>query len=168
MLAVAVIVLAMVVVAGVMWVGQAYRMVRFARIQLEDAWADLKAALEECREMVPYVVAAVPANISPELDVLGNACDLASNVEGVRECSQAEARLKAAIERLFEQLDAEATIETLDMIAPLRERIRDQTMRVDLLKESYNRLAGIYNELLQKGAARVLVSVGMARPVELF
>jgi hypothetical protein len=158
----------MVVVGAVMWVGQAYRMLRFARIQLVDAWEELKASLEECREMVPYIVASVPANISPALDVLGNACDLAANVEGVRECSQAEARLKAAISRLFEQLDTEATIETLDLLSPLRERIKDQTMRVDLLKESYNRLAEIYNALLQKGAARVLVSLGMARPVELF
>lgn len=168
MLAVTVIFLAMVVVGAVMWVGQAYRMLRFARIQLVDAWEELKASLEECREMVPYIVASVPANISPALDVLGNACDLAANVEGVRECSQAEARLKAAISRLFEQLDTEATIETLDLLSPLRERIKDQTMRVDLLKESYNRLAEIYNALLQKGAARVLVSLGMARPVELF
>jgi hypothetical protein len=113
-------------------------------------------------------VASVPSNISQALDVLGNACDLAANVEGVRECSQAEARLKAAITRLFEQLDTEATIETLDILAPLRERIKDQAMRVELLKDSYNRLAEIYNTLLQKGAARVLVSLGMARPVELF
>lgn len=168
MLAVTVIILAMVVVGGVMWVGQSYRMLRFARIQLEDAWEELKAALEECREMVPYIVASVPSNISQALDVLGNACDLAANVEGVRECSQAEARLKAAITRLFEQLDTEATIETLDILSPLRERIKEQTMRVELLKDAYNRLAEIYNTLLQKGAARVLVSLGMARPVELF
>lgn len=158
----------MMVVGGVMWVGQAYRMLRFARIHLEEAWLELKAALQECRDMVPYIVAAVPANISPLLDVLGNACDLAANVNGVRECAQAEARLRAAVDRLLEQLDADATAETLSMLTPLRTKLREQVMRVDVLKDAYNRLAEIYNALLQNGAARVLVSLGMCRPVEMF
>jgi hypothetical protein len=168
MFPVVVIFLAVILAGGVMWVGQAYRMLSFARIQRDEAWVELRSALQECRDMIPYIVAAVPANISPALDVLGNACDLAANVEGVRECSQAESRLKAAISRLFEQLDTDATIETLDMLLPLRERLKDQAMRVEVLKEAYNRMALVYNSLLKKGAARILVSLGMARPVELF
>jgi hypothetical protein len=168
MFPVVVIFLAVILAGGVMWVGQAYRMLSFARIQRDEAWVELRTALQECRDMIPYIVAAVPANISPALDVLGNACDLAANVEGVRECSQAESRLKAAISRLFEQLDTDATIETLDMLLPLRERLKDQAMRVEVLKETYNRMASVYNSLLKKGAARILVSLGMARPVELF
>ena len=168
MFPVIVIILAMILAGGVMWVGQAYRMITFARIQRDEAWLELRTALQECRDMIPYIVAAVPANISPALDVLGNSCDLAANVEGVRECSQAESRLKAAIGRLFEQLDTEASLETLDMISPLRDRLKDQAMRVEVLKEAYNRMASVYNALLKKGAARILVSVGMARPVELF
>jgi hypothetical protein len=168
MVPVVVIILAVILAGGVMWVGQAYRMLAFARVQRDEAWVELRTALQECRDMIPYIVAAVPAHISPALDVLGNACDLAANVEGVRECAQAESRLKAAISRLFEQLDADATLETLDLILPLRDRLKDQAMRVDLLKESYNQMASVYNALLKKGAARILVSVGMARPVELF
>ncbi|MEI6788288.1 MAG: LemA family protein [bacterium] len=168
MFPVTVIILVMILAGGVMWVGQAYRILTFARIQRDEAWLELKTALQECRDMIPYIVAAVPAHISPALDVLGNACDMAANVEGVRECSQAESRLKAAVSRLFEQLDTDATLETLDMIMPLRERLKDQGMRVELLKDAYNRMASVYNSLLKKGAARILVSVGMARPVELF
>jgi hypothetical protein len=168
MFSVTVIILVMILAGGVMWVGQAYRILTFARIQRDEAWLELKTALQECRDMIPYIVAAVPAHISPALDVLGNACDMAANVEGVRECSQAESRLKAAVSRLFEQLDTDATLETLDMIMPLRERLKDQGMRVELLKEAYNQMASVYNSLLKKGAARILVSVGMARPVELF
>ena len=41
-------------------------------------------------------------------------------------------------------------------------------MRMEMVKEAYNRQAGLYNALLQRGAAKVLVSLGMAKPVELF
>jgi len=133
-----------------------------------EAWDDLKAALLARREMIPYIVAAVPAIVAPVLDVLGNACDLASNVEGVADCSQAEARLSAAIQRVFTQLDSMAPIETLDILSPLRERIRVQEMRIDVLKESYNRQVELFNTIQRRGAGRVLASWGMVRPAELF
>ncbi|MEI6515807.1 MAG: hypothetical protein WCO77_07515, partial [bacterium] len=76
------IVMIMLLLGGVMWVCQAYRMLRMARFHLMDSWTELKAALNDRREMIPYIVAAMPVNISPILDVLGNACDLAANVEG--------------------------------------------------------------------------------------
>ena len=158
----------MMAMAVVLWVGQAYWMLRFSNGHVVEAWAELRVALEDRRELVPYIVAAVPINISPALDVLGNACDLAANVEGVRECSQAEARLSTAIARLFSQLDGEATLETLEMLSPLRDRLKEHDMRMEMVKEAYNRQAGLYNALLQRGAAKVLVSLGMAKPVELF
>lgn len=168
MLSILIILLAMVAIGGVLWVAQAYWTLRFARGHVVEAWSELRAALEERREMVPYIVAAVPINISPALDVLGNACDLAANVEGVRECSQAEARLSTAITRLFAQLDVEASLETLELLLPLRDRLREQDMKVDMLKDAYNRQAALFNALLEGGAAKMVVSLGMAKPVEGF
>ena len=168
MVPVAIILLAMITLGGLLWVGQAYRMLRFARSQMEEAWVELEAALEERREMVPYIVAAVPINISPALDVLGNACDLAANVEGVRDSSQAEARLSAAINRLLLQLDGEASIEVRELLAPLRDKLNAQDMKVDMLTEAYNRQAEMFNALQQRAAARVLGSCGMVKPAELF
>jgi len=168
MLPVIVISLAMMVTGAALWVGQAYRLLRFARGQLEEAWAELKTSLEGRREMVPYIVAVIPINTSPDLDVLGNACDLTANVSGVRECSQAEARLSAAINRLLLQLDAEATPETLDVLRPLRDRLKDQEMKIGIMRELYNRQVEVFNTLQKQAAARVLVSGGVISPVELF
>lgn len=162
------IVMIMLLLGGVMWVCQAYRMLRMARFHLMDSWTELKAALNDRREMIPYIVAAMPVNISPILDVLGNACDLAANVEGVQECSRAEARLSAVMSKLFAQLDTEAPIETLEILSPLRDRLKDQEMRVTLLKEAYNRQADLFNALQLGGAARMLVSLGLVLPVEKF
>ncbi len=163
-----VIVLVMAGLGGILWVGQAYRTLRFAQGQMAAAWADLTEALGNRREMVPYIVAAVPVNISNALDVLGNACDMAANVVGIRECAQAEARLSAAIARLFAQLDAEAKLETGEILHPLRDRLKDQEMKIGLLKDLYNRQAEAFNILLNRGAAKILVSFDVIRPAELF
>ena len=168
MIPVIAIILVMLLLGGVMWVGQAFRLLRLARSNLLESWLELKAALDDRREMVPYIVAAMPAHISPLLDVLGNACDLAANVEGVRECSQAESRMAAALSKLFSQLDAEAPIETLEILTPLRDRLKEQDMRVMVLTETYNRQVELFNVLQQRGAGRVLVSLGMAQPAETF
>ena len=163
-----IIILVMAGLGLVLWIGQACRTMRFVRGQMADAWTALKAALDGRRDMVPYIVAAVPARVAPDLDVLGNACDMTANVNGVRECSQAEARLSAAISRLFAQLDADAGIELREALLPLRERLQEQEMRIEVLKGVYNREAELFNALQRGGAARVLVSMGLVKPAELF
>lgn len=162
------ILLTMVILGGVLWVAQGYRLLQLARGQMRDAWVELREALMERREMIPYIVAAVPTSVATLLDVLGNACDLAANVEGVPACSQAEARLSAAINRVFAQLDVEASSETLEMLSSLRDRIRVQAMRIELLKGIYNRQVELFNAIQRRGAGRVLVSLGGIKPAELF
>jgi hypothetical protein len=120
------------------------------------------------RETIPYIVAAVPTSVAPVLEVLGNACDLAANVEGVPECSQAEARLTMAINRVFTQLDTEAPLETLEMLSALRDRVNEQAMRIELLKGAYNRQVELFNALQRRGAGRVLASAGVVKFAELF
>lgn len=168
MLPVVVIILVMAGLGGVLWVGQAYRTLAFAQTQLAGAWADLREALEARRETVPYVVAAVPANCSSALDVLGNACDMAANVVGIKESAQAEARLSASITRLLAQLDAEADGATLNALHPLRDLLKDQEMKIEMFKEMYNRQAEVFNVLLQQRGGRILMSLGLVRSVELF
>lgn len=162
------ILLAMIFLGGVLWIAQGYRLLRFARGQVLEAWTQLREALLARREMIPYIVAAVPTNVAPVLDVLGNACDLAANVEGVPECSKAEARLTAAISRVFAQMDTEAPIETLERLSPLRDRVRDQEMRIELLKGAYNRQVELFNAIQRRGSGLVLVSLGVVKSAELF
>ena len=162
------ILLTMASLGGMLWIAQGYQLLRFARGQVLDAWTQLREALLARREMIPYIVAAVPTNVASVLDVLGNACDLAENVEGVPECSQAEARLSTAISRVFARLDAEVPLETLEMLSSLRERIREQEMRIELLKGSYNRQVELFNSIQRRGSGRVLVSLGVVKPAELF
>lgn len=153
---------------GVFWIAQGHHLLRFAREQMMDAWDELREALLARREMIPYIVAAVPSIAGSVLDVLGNACDLAANVEGVPECSQAEARLTAAISRVFGQLDAEASSEILKMLSALRDQIRVQEMRIELLKGAYNRQVELFNALQRRGTGRILASLGVVKPAENF
>lgn len=162
------IVMTMLVLGALLWVAQGYRLLRYARGQIQDAWLELRTALLERREMIPYIVAAVPTRVASVLDVLGNACDLAANVEGVPECSQAEGRLSAAINRVFAQLDIGAPGEDVDLLASLRERVKVQEMRIELLKGVYNRQVELFNALQRRGAGRVLTSLGVVRYAEVF
>jgi hypothetical protein len=162
------IVMTMLVLGALLWVAQGYRLLRYARGQIQDAWLELRTALLERREMIPYIVAAVPTRVASVLDVLGNACDLAANVEGVPECSQAEGRLSAAINRVFAQLDTGAPGEDVDLLASLRERVKVQEMRIELLKGVYNRQVELFNALQRRGAGRVLTSLGVVRYAEVF
>lgn len=168
MMPVFVILVAMVLMGMVLWVAQAYRTLRFARNQMIEAWNDLKQGLSDRRDMVPYLVASGPLNMAPVLEVLGNACDLAANVEGVSECSQSESRLSAALTRLFTELDARAPIETMELLSPLRERFERQERHIELLRDAYNRQVDLFNALQQRGAARLWVSFGVVRPLERF
>ena len=163
-----VILVTMGLMGGLLWVAQGYRLLRLARGQMMDAWVALREALLARREMIPYIVAAVPTSVAPVLEVLGNACDLAANVEGVPECSQAEARLTAAINRVFTQLDTEAPLETLEMLSSLRDRVKEQAMKIELLKGSYNRQVELFNALQRRGAGRLLASAGVVKFAELF
>jgi len=162
------ILLTMIILGGALWVAQGYHVLHIARNQMLGAWLELREALLARREMIPYIVAAVPFNVASVLDILGNACDLAANVEGVVECSQAEARLSSAIGKLFSRLDAEASVETLEMISSLRDRIKVQAMKIELLKDLYNRQVELFNALQQRGSGRVLASLGMVNFAELF
>ncbi len=162
------IILTMLCLGALLWGAQGYRLLQLAKGQMLDAWRELREALLARREMIPYIVAAVPSSVASVLDVLGNACDMAANVEGVPECSQAEARLAAAISRLFSQLDSEASEETLEVLASLRDRLRFQEMRIDLLKGLYNRQVELFNALQRRGAGRVLASLGVVKLAETF
>lgn len=165
------VIVILLLVAGLgvaLWIGQTSRVLGFVESQVAEAWEDLRTELENRREMVPYIVAAVPNTISAALDVVGNACDLAANVSGVRDASQAEDRLAAAISRLFSQLDAEASLEARESLLVLRDRMKELETRIAMLKELYDHQVEVFNSLLKQGAGRILVSVGAVKPKELF
>lgn len=168
MLSVIVILLFIAGLGVALWIRQTSRVLGFAESQVDEAWEELRTELEDRREMVPYIVAAVPNTISAALDVVGNACDLAANVSGVRDASQAEDRLSAAISRLFSQLDMDGSLETREALLPLRERMRELEYRIATLKELYDHQVEVFNSLLKQGAGRILVSVGAVKPREIF
>lgn len=151
-----------------LWFVQSHRLLVFAQQQVAEAWAELRAALALRRETVPYIVAAVQVNAQQIVEVIGNACDLASHAAGVRECFQAEARLSAAIGRLFAALDGVATPGAGETAARLRQRMAEHEARVAVLAEAYNRRADTFNTLLTRGPARVFAHLAVFRAAELF
>ena len=151
-----------------LWFVQGHRAIVLAQQQVAEAWAALRAELAARREMVPYLVAAVQANAGQLVEVLANACDLAASVSGVREGAQAEARLTAALGRLFEMIDAGSATGTDEAVIPWRKRLAEQEARVAIVVEAYNRRAAMFNTLLTRGAARVFAQLAMFKSAEMY
>ncbi len=162
------IILAMAGVSFALWVSQTAKALEFSRCQVNEAWEDLRKALMVRREMVPYIVAAVHADNSQLLDVIGNACDLADHVATVQECSKAEARLTSVLNRLFAAMDAERDSGGRETLDNLRGKLDEQTARIMMHKEIYNRQAETLNTLLERGAARLFVTLGVYRQVDVY
>jgi hypothetical protein len=159
------------VVAGLgfaLWLIQAWRALTFCRAQCMDSWGQLRAELAGRREMIPYLVTTANPGKGALVDVIGNACDLAANVEGVRESSQAEARLGAALSRLSGQLNQDQTVAANATLKPLRARLGELNARIDLLHEAYNRQADTFNALLDRPAGRLMASVQLFRRIDRF
>lgn len=152
----------------VLWLTQTHRLLVFAQKQVADAWNELKSELIARREMVPYIVAAVQVNSEQIVEAIGNACDLASNVGGIRECAQAETRLTTAIGKLFALLDSLPASTAEGNLGSLRQRFQEQEGRIRMLIESYNRRAETFNTLLGRGPARAFTYVAMFKAAELF
>lgn len=151
-----------------LWLVQAWRVLTFCRAQLGDIWQQLRAELAARREMIPYLVTAAPAEAAALGSVIGNACDLAANVEGVRESSQAETRLTAALSRLAILLSEAPGTEDNANLGLLRARLRELDERVDLLRGAHNRQADTFNALLDRPAGRLLVYAQFFRRVDRF
>lgn len=151
-----------------LWFVQGHRALVLAQRQVAEAWADLRAELAARREMVPYLVAAVQANAGQLVEVVANACDMATNVIGVRESAQAEARLTAAMGRLFDMIDSGAGAGAGDAVTPWRRRLAEQEARVAVLAEAYNRRAAMFNTLLTRGAARVFAQLAVFKSAEMY
>ena len=161
-----VIILALLVCGSVLWVGQALRRLAFCREQVSAAWRQLSDELSARREMMPYIVSAVPVSAAQLVEAIGNACDLASHVSGVRESAQAEARLTMSMKRLFALLDAEPA--EGGNVNRLRGKLDEIETRIDWLRDCYNRQAETFNALLKRGPARLLAHLPTVRQAELF
>ncbi len=168
MLTLAYIVLGLGVVACALWLAQTSKALEFARRQVEEAWGHLRHELMARREMVPYIISAVRTDASQVLDVIGNACDLANHVATVPECSQAEARLTSALNRLFAMVDAAPDTGGRETLDALRKKLSEQSTRILMHKDIYNRQAETLNTLLDRGVARVYVALGRFRKAALY
>lgn len=162
------IILAMAGVSFALWVAQTAKALEFSRRQVTEAWGDLRKELAVRREMIPYIIGAAHCDAAQLLEVIGNACDLADHVASVQECSQAEARLTSALNRLFSAMDADIGASGRETLDNLRRRLGEQTMRIMMHKEIYNRQAETLNTLLARGVARLFVSLGIYRKVDVY
>ena len=156
------------IVALSLWLVQAWRELTFCQAQLVEVWQQLRAELAARREMIPYLVTAAPAEAATLGALIGNACDLAANVEGVREVSQAETRLSAALGRLAVLVSESPEAESHANLEQLEARLREMNERVGLLRDAHNRQADTFNALLDRPAGRLLVHAQFFRKVERF
>lgn len=166
MVTLAYIILGLGVVLVALWLAQTSRALEFSRRQVEESWVCLRRELMARREMVPYIIATVHTDASHVLDVIGNACDLADHVATVPECSQAEARLTSALNRLFAMMDADPVMAGRETLEGLRKKLSEQYTRILMHKEIYNRQAEILNALLDRGLAKMYVAAGLFQKAE--
>lgn len=154
--------------AVALWLIQAWRMLKFCRGEIEGSWRQLRAELAARREIVPYLVAAAPPDATAAIDVIGNACDLAANVQGVRESSQAETRLSAALARLTALLDEAAGVAGNATLKQLRGQLADAETRIAVVRGAHNRQVQAFNTLLDRAAGRLLAWAQIYRRAEEF
>ena len=168
MLNTVVMVLGLAAIGGALWLCQSYRELTFCRGCVGESWRQLQDELTARREMIPYLLASVPAAAVQLVDVAGNACDLAAHVAGVRESAQAEGRLTAAMGRLFELLDSRPEARADTNFLTLRGRLHEADERIGMLKDTYNRQAETLNALLKRGPARLLAHFALLSEAECF
>jgi hypothetical protein len=84
----------------------------------------------------------------------------------VHESAQAEARLTAAINRLFAWLDTASSAGLNENLVRMKTRWADEEARVAVLVEAYNRRAEVFNTLLTRGPARLFTQLAMFKAVE--
>mgnify|MGYP000342013167 CR=1 FL=1 len=141
---------------------------RFGRelLRLRDdvraAWRELQEALAARREIVPYLVAGVPAPAAHDLaEIIGNACDLAAHVTGVREAEQAEARLSGAIQKFWAWVDEAPEARGAESARELRSRLAAAEVRIAVARDIYNLRARALNSRLETGLGWLLVQAGV-------
>ena len=151
-----------------LWLVQAWRELAFCQAQVGEVWQQLRSELAARREIIPYVVTASPVEAAAMGEAIGNACDLAANVVGVRETSQAETRLTAALSRLAVLLRETPDVAKDANLDQLRASLRELDERVGLLGDAYNRQTDTFNALLDRPAGRLLVHAQFFRKGDRF
>lgn len=136
---------AFLVLATALWYGRLCRDLRLLQNEMRTAWNQLREALQARRELVPYLIAALDCKDWPEAEVLGNACDLASNVSGVMETAEAEARLDAILERLQARVEAAPSGAGSPAGRWLRQ-LQSANLYVSMMAGSYNQHAEAFNQ----------------------
>jgi LemA protein len=159
---------ALVGVIVVLWATRSYREVADIRNQVRESWRQLGAELDARHEIIPYLVATAHVKVSQLVEVIGNACDLASHIAGVREAAQAEARLTAAMNRFFVEVDCEPELRDDPSLLELRRRLAAVEMKIGVLRELYNTQAAALNVRLEKGLGRLLGHLPVFGRAELF
>jgi hypothetical protein len=102
------------------------------------------------------------------VEVIGNACDLASHVTGVREAARAEARLGAAVGKLLAVMDGDPEARDSEGVRRLRNELLATEARIGFLCERYNEAAEAMNTRLAASAGPLFVQFGLFRAAERF
>lgn len=139
-----------------LWLLRIHTELKRFRDEINNSWIQLREALFLRREIMPYLVGSISFQEIEALEAIGNACDLASSSTGVADQTRAEARLAAALRRLFTLIDKYPAVKDDPNFQRLNRELELLANRIEFLTTVYNKQVVTYNAKLDASAAKVL------------
>jgi len=145
------IIIAVVIVAFVLFVIGVYNGLQRKRIAVDNAWSDIDVQLKRRHDLVPNLVNTVKGYAKHEketLEAVIQARSQAVDAGTVQDQAQAENMLSAALGKLFALSEAYPDLKANQNFMQLQEELTSTENKIGFARQHYNRNVSQYNEAL--------------------
>jgi LemA protein len=149
---IALIILAAIVVALLLWIVGAYNGLVRLRNQLENAWAQIDVQLKRRHDLIPNLVETVKGYAKHErgtLEAVIQARNIAVNAKTVGERAEAENVLTGALKSLFAVAEAYPDLKANQNFLRLQEELASTENKVAFSRQFYNDSVMTYNTRIE-------------------
>ena len=149
---IALVILAAIVVALLLWIVGAYNGLVRLRNQLENAWAQIDVQLKRRHDLIPNLVETVKGYAKHErgtLEAVIQARNIAVNAKTVGERAEAENVLTGALKSLFAVAEAYPDLKANQNFLRLQEELASTENKVAFSRQFYNDSVMTYNTRIE-------------------
>ena len=153
-----VILIAIVVLVGVLFVGAYNRLVAL-RQNVNEAFADIDVQLKQRQDLVPNLVETVKGYAAHErgtLDEVTQARAAAASAGNLEQRAQAENALTGALGRLFAVAEAYPDLKANQNFLQLQAELADLENKIAAARRFFNNAVGEYNASIQRFPAMLI------------
>ena len=160
----------------VLWVISAYNGLVSLKNQTFNAFKQIDVQLKRRHDLIPNLVNAVKGAMDFEKGTLEAVIQArnqavkinAQGVDAVKQISQAENQLSAALSRLLVTVERYPDLKATGNIAQLQEELTSTENRIAFARQLYNDTATSYNTKQQQFPTNMVAGVAKAQPAELW